>query len=239
MTPQDSQIIAGVQAPLESILNLAAGTVVFNIIVEFFVNTWQLLPAGAVFGTLIFLADMGTTSSHRYSPRGCVAVRHCDGAPAKRNAHIARHVGDGDARRRRAAHDCTDRALRRRRRHAAQVQHHPLVLVTAVARACRRRSAGAGWRSCGSCNGSAASTWPGAPCSTTSSATTRTAASCSCSRSVIWCGRRRHSQCGLTPNAVHVRHFDDRLHAAARHWRLHLFGQLDAVRPSVDAAARC
>jgi hypothetical protein len=49
-------------------LSLSAATLVFNIVVEFFINTWQLLPAGTVFGTLIFLGAVLLV---------CVRVRAC------------------------------------------------------------------------------------------------------------------------------------------------------------------
>jgi hypothetical protein len=61
VTPQDSKIVASIRDVLESLLNASGAVYVFNIIMEFFVNTWQLLPAGAMFGTVIFLADMGSS----------------------------------------------------------------------------------------------------------------------------------------------------------------------------------
>jgi hypothetical protein len=61
VTPQDSKIVASIQDALEKLLNASGAVYVFNIIMEFFVNTWQLLPAGAMFGTVIFLADMGSS----------------------------------------------------------------------------------------------------------------------------------------------------------------------------------
>jgi hypothetical protein len=61
VTPQDSKIVASVKDSLEKLLNASGAVYVFNIIMEFFVNTWQLLPAGAMFGTVIFLADMGSS----------------------------------------------------------------------------------------------------------------------------------------------------------------------------------
>lgn len=82
-------------------LNFAASTVMFNVVIEFFVNAWQvaalcllmsiacciletllclvqLLPAGTVFGTLIFLADMGAQETHSVHAlhRFCITVTH-------------------------------------------------------------------------------------------------------------------------------------------------------------------
>lgn len=61
VTPLDSAVIESVKEPLETLLNAVGAVYVFNIIMEFFVSTWQLLPAGAMFGTVIFLADMGSS----------------------------------------------------------------------------------------------------------------------------------------------------------------------------------
>jgi hypothetical protein len=61
VTPLDSTIIESIKDPLETMLNAIGAVYVFDIIMQFFVATWQLLPAGAMFGTVIFLADMGSS----------------------------------------------------------------------------------------------------------------------------------------------------------------------------------
>lgn len=62
MTPRDNELLASWRTEAELVMNVSGATVIFNIIMDFFVNTWQLLPAGVMFGTLIFLADMGSST---------------------------------------------------------------------------------------------------------------------------------------------------------------------------------
>jgi hypothetical protein len=71
-----SSTVAEVQSDAETALGLGAGLVMFNIILAFFINLLQLLPAACVLGTSVYMFDKGTRSPDggMRAARACVCA---------------------------------------------------------------------------------------------------------------------------------------------------------------------
>lgn len=60
VTSDGSSTIEATQDIAAQALGLGAGLIMFNIILNFFVNLLQLMPAAIVCGTVLYIADKGT-----------------------------------------------------------------------------------------------------------------------------------------------------------------------------------